>query len=303
MYDNITNLRYISPRYTRDDYINLHLNENSPIQTWHSAVHIMRDRIEGRFLRPIDNLLNSDPNANGFAAMALCCLLIEAFMQFRNGFPESESYGNCREYTRFLYTCLNHIFDRDSSKRFYTDIRCGILHSAQTKPNSTLTFNTDYAIKINENDILMVDVQNMCAELKQYFTDYCKELLILNNTDLRLHFFQKMNDISKIYEGTEAIDNLWYAINANYTRLFELPNGRAFYIEIVPGQDVLNIYHHLYTHHGNVIARITKNDLENAIYYWPDKQAINHLKHGNYIYSILYHFSHIVNRIIQDESA
>ena len=244
MYDNITNQRYISPLYTRDDYINLNLRINSSLQIWHRAINIMKDRIEGRFLRPIENLLESDPNANGFAAMALGCLLIEALMQFRNGFPESEPYGNKTEYTQFLYTYFNHIFDRYSSRRFYTDIRCGILHSAQTKQNSTLTFNTDYAIKINNNDVLMVDVKNMCVELEQYFTNYCEELLIPDNSNLKDNFIKKMNDISKIYEETDTIDNLWYAINADHHRLYDLPNGyrRTFHIEIISNQNVLKIY-------------------------------------------------------------
>ena len=122
---------YISPQYTRRYYLDLGLNFESDHNVWARAINVFRDRIYGRYLGPIDKLLSDDPNVNGFAAMALMCLLIDSFMQFRYGLPQSQPEMSRRNYVSFMSDYLE-IDERDSS-RFYSDIRCGILHSAETK--------------------------------------------------------------------------------------------------------------------------------------------------------------------------
>ena len=80
----------ISPNYNKDSYLNLNLTLQSSEADWNTAVAILKDRIEGRYINQID-LLSNDVNANGFTIMALNCLLIETLFQFRDG--EEETTG------------------------------------------------------------------------------------------------------------------------------------------------------------------------------------------------------------------
>ncbi len=171
------NRRYIAENETRDDYISLGLRLSSPVHIWEKAIEIMCGRIEGRYLDPMGALIEADVNKNGFAAMALCCLLIETLLQFREGYPQTPDRQNKRCYSSFLQTQLGHVFNQEMANRFYTDIRCGVLHSAQTKNGSCLTFGTDYIARIQGNDIMMVDIQGMHHVLEQYFRRYCDELM------------------------------------------------------------------------------------------------------------------------------
>ena len=170
------NGRYISRLYTRDDYINLNLSIHSTNEDWVSAISILCDWIEGRYLNPIESLIDEDVDKNGFAAMALVCLLIEALLQFRKGLPQTPNGFNKKLYSQFLVNHIGGVFDLNTAERFYKEIRCGILHSAQTQNGSCLTFDTDYIVRVFDNDILMVNVQKMFIAVKQYFDTYCLEL-------------------------------------------------------------------------------------------------------------------------------
>lgn len=66
--------------------------------------------------------------------MALNCLLIEILLQFKNVWDQTPLGVNKVEYKWFLKAELPEIFYNDKiAKMIYEDIRCGILHYAQTK--------------------------------------------------------------------------------------------------------------------------------------------------------------------------
>lgn len=182
----------ISPRFSKDDYLDLHLTQNSSDENWIQAVSIFDDRLYGRFWVPI-NILSTNINENGFAIMALECLLIETLLQFDLGVEETPS-GNCQKYSQFLKNHLSEHFNNKTSRRFYSDIRCGILHSAQTKRGSMLTTKTDYVINF-QNDILSVSVEGLTNALLDYYNDYKDRILCRNNVDARRKFIDKMNCI------------------------------------------------------------------------------------------------------------
>lgn len=43
---------------------------------------------------------------------------------------------------------FSEVFDSSKAERFYTDIRYGILHSAQTKNGSQLTYKKSYLVEL-----------------------------------------------------------------------------------------------------------------------------------------------------------
>ena len=180
---------YISPRFKKDDYIKLQLSVNSPQKTWEKAIEIFEDRIENRFFKQIGTLL-SNINDNGFTIMAINCLLIETLYQFRNGIDETKN--NKESYSSFLVNNFSNDFiDKDVARKFYERIRCGILHSAQTKTNSCLS--TELGIPITyQDDYLIVAVKPFFDSLLIYYNNYKNDLRKMENADLRQKFINKM---------------------------------------------------------------------------------------------------------------
>ena len=296
MYTN--DRRYISDVDTRDDYIELNLTVNSPADVWERAIRMLRNRIVGRFFDPMDALLQADVNKNGFAAMALGCLLVETLMQFREGYPQSKEYSMNKCYRTFLEQQMGPCFDEHTARRFFYDIRCGILHSGQTKNGSCLTFDTDYTAMMLGNNVLMVDVPNMYREMTRYFERYCNELMDVRNEELRSGFVCKMDDISRKLEGSNLMDNLWFAIHAKQGRFVQ-----GSFTELVI-RNVLNDRIELLSGRRNARqVNIMKEDIEDALYYWPNRSAIQMLDNGKPIYNLLYLCRDVADQVINLRTA
>ena len=164
----------ISPNYNKDSYLNLNLTLQSSEADWNTAVAILKDRIEGRYINQID-LLSNDINANGFTIMALNCLLIETLFQFRDG-EEVTPQPNSKTYPAFLLQEFSSAFkNQKTAESFYKNIRCGILHSAQTKNESRLSDREDVVVTL-EGNTLVVSVKGVSSLLKMYFEHYLQKL-------------------------------------------------------------------------------------------------------------------------------
>lgn len=235
---------YISPKFTAAYYLEIGLTLKSNKETWRKAVGVLRDRINGRYFQPIGRLIQfssdmrkfDNVETNGFAAMSLMCLLIDTFMQFRYGFPQAPSNKANFFYKRFMTECLN--YEEVEACRFYNDIRCGLLHSAETKNGSYLVpyfekrrdvsglnreSELNKAIRIVDNgsmrDVVSVSVKGLYDELKFYFDTYC--VVLLDGTDkmcCREAFISKMNSIVAKPDLYAKDKLLWDAIYANQRR-------------------------------------------------------------------------------------
>lgn len=183
---------YISPNFARDDFLDLRLEQDSSEKDWEEAIRIFDDRLYGRFWTPIQ-ILSNNINENGFAIMALDCLLIETLLQFSLGVEETPS-AYWRSYSIFLNQTFPKHFNTTMARRFYSDIRCGILHSAQTKNNSRLTTQNEYVVSL-ENDMLSVSVERLTGILFDYYSEYKEKLRNRSNVELRRKFINKMNYI------------------------------------------------------------------------------------------------------------
>lgn len=214
MYKN--DLMYISEHYTKEEYLRLELDsENIDEDKLRKAVMIFEDRIKGRFLDQI-NILSGNDNSiiqqdsnfakiykNGFSIMALECLLIETFQQFHDGLNDNNRCSS-DNYCEFLSEAFPEVFGNDEKKTvarsFYTNIRCGILHQAQTKGKHALTVGNDEPVKI-VSGVLFVSVDKIIEMVNRYFERYCGILNSRTNTkeekDLKVNFIKKMDFICK----------------------------------------------------------------------------------------------------------
>ncbi|MBE5954962.1 MAG: hypothetical protein E7253_00750 [Lachnospiraceae bacterium] len=209
----------ISLEYSAQEYINLGLELNSSEEKWESALKMIEARFRERYFSTINYLSidfscransNRKIEKNGFAIMALNCLLIDTFYQFEYGLesssewnPITEDSGVGRHYTNFLRLKFPEIFmnqnaineNTDLASLFYYQIRCGILHSAQTKGCSMLTCESVETVEYiyREDKVgIQVNVRSLSKALQRYFfEDY---LLRLKNGDVgtRSAFVEKM---------------------------------------------------------------------------------------------------------------
>lgn len=76
---------YISPNYTVDDYLRINLRMNSSEEDWGTAIDILVDRIKGRYLDVIIDLLKSKNRSkniyfgNSFSVMAIHAFLLRHY--------------------------------------------------------------------------------------------------------------------------------------------------------------------------------------------------------------------------------
>ena len=219
---------YISKKHKLEDYLGLSLNMNSSKITWERAINIFVSRIKERYFDAIDKL-SDDGNFEemfkyGFSIMTIECLLIDTFVKFRYG-PNRINNGEYRtieitdkyynkSYNKLVYYRKNEarfikfmkeffIFGPENaiiSKKFYKDIRCGIVHFGSTENTSRLTCDSSQLITILDNGDISVDVKIMHQMLKSYFNQYIKELKDSNQYELRKNFLMAMDYLCGIYE-------------------------------------------------------------------------------------------------------
>ena len=198
MLDN--NTPYVSHVDTKDSYCELNLDkDNIDNEKLKIAIEIFKNRMDGRFWDSIGLLRNNLNNDKGlqryaFAITAIDTLLIETFAQFRDGRDTTES-PNKEKYAKFLVEEFPQEFcNQTRAEKFYSWIRCGILHQAQTKNLSGLTYGKDYVIGY-ENGYLLVSVDRLTDLLHAWYERYCERLEDTSEDDLRKNFVQKMDYI------------------------------------------------------------------------------------------------------------
>jgi hypothetical protein len=89
--------------------------------------NFIHDRFQERYVEPA---LSACPQS-GFTLMAINCLMIEALVSFRRGWPNTR---NLSEAAFCFFFDLEEEFSefRGHAHDFYVHVRCGILHQAET---------------------------------------------------------------------------------------------------------------------------------------------------------------------------
>jgi hypothetical protein len=88
-----------------------------------------RERVRERYIEPV--IGPDSGNMNGFAIMALSCLLIETYETFRQGWRSSD--GKSKEAFRHFFNREDLFHDfRGHAEDFWKNVRCGILHQGET---------------------------------------------------------------------------------------------------------------------------------------------------------------------------
>jgi hypothetical protein len=191
----------ISPRYTSLDWQNL---DSSNPKDWSKAAEIVRDRLNGRFLRFASGCLKE--RDSGFVVLAIDCLIAETIQQFRDGVTNGR--GRSKEMvTRFLEGMqFQPDFDAAAREAFYGDIRCGLLHQAEAKRMWLIRRRQPsllQAIAISQGYI--IDVERFHAALQGSFDEYLKIMREPASSSLRSNLWKKMDQICNVRVARGAL--------------------------------------------------------------------------------------------------
>ena len=195
----------ISPKYYQKDWNDLILvNKDSP--DWDKAIKIFKDRMEGRFLKQID-LLDKNPNRKiavfaGFAIMSLDCLLIETLEQFYNGKIRTGQGMDEKAFFNFFQRSskFKSFFDTlPKATIFYKQIRCGLLHQAQTKKKSTIHIRNEKMLQwVNPQNVeegLRIQRRFFHNQIVKIYNSYVDELKKRSSLNLKRQLKRKMDYI------------------------------------------------------------------------------------------------------------
>ena len=196
----------ISPKYYQKDWNDL-IFENKDSRDWDKAIKIFKDRMEGRFLNQID-VLNKNPNRKigvfaGFAIMSLDCLFIETLEQFYKGKIRTGQGMDEKAFFNFFQRSskFKSFFNTQTKATiFYQQIRCGLLHQAQTKKKSTIHIRNEKMLQwVNPQKIeegLRIQRRFFHDEIVKIYNSYLDKLKEKKNLNFRRKFKRKMDFIA-----------------------------------------------------------------------------------------------------------
>ena len=193
----------ISPKYTVAFWRGLELDPDNPEQEeWLKAVDVLRDRIQGRFIKPAQTLIDVD-KANhqqtyGFAILALDCLVLETIQGFREGVT-SHTRQSGRLFREFLsgwkpfIDCLrDDMVATKKADEFFSQGRCALHHSGATEK---MTVGVSGPMMRFDEDQISVNRTLFHKELESEFDRYLETLADPLSVDLRKKFLLKMSTI------------------------------------------------------------------------------------------------------------
>jgi hypothetical protein len=198
----------IARGFWSSDWKKLDIHKNTKWnESWEIAVAVFERRINARFIYQINALIKNKDKAtassSGFAIVALDCLLIETLNQFYEGIDETPKYNHAPAFHAVFQrsSTLKDIFNtKDKTKEFYYQIRCGLLHQAQTKGNSKINRKIKTVIEWcnpkKPADGLTVHSLGFHKCVEEVYSEYLDKLRIEQNEELRDKFRTKMNLIA-----------------------------------------------------------------------------------------------------------
>ena len=133
-------------------------------------------RLHGRYIHP--HSYSSDKYKskykNGFAIMASCCLLIETFTSFKEAsFLDTNHQGSrCFKWFFSNHSAFTEFSEEGLAGDFYSNIRCGILHNAETRNG----WKIKRAGPLFDSATKTINATNFIERIDHVLNDYRSEL-------------------------------------------------------------------------------------------------------------------------------
>ena len=128
---------------------------------------------------------------HGFTMMAVACLMIEALESFYQGWPDTNGKSK-KAFCKFLDRNSNFHLPKGGSEAFYKNVRCGILHQAETTGGWRIRRNGD----LFDPKSKVINATRFLHEMKKSLEGYCNELRGADwNSRIWKNFRKKMKAI------------------------------------------------------------------------------------------------------------
>lgn len=211
----------ISKSFTVGDWKNLRSNLCFPIRNGLEALEVFQNRIQARFIEPIEMIKSNGKNeGEGFTIALISVVLLEFLAAFeqgkiyktnKEGLSPNEYYSGIVLLKSFLSSSsvfLFHFESKSKIQKFYENIRCGLVHEARTLKNdviiseSSLKNTNINLIYFYEKGEYRLNRDLLLVKIKEHIIEY-KTRIIGNDIELRNKFLLKMDEIS-------GLKHVWY---------------------------------------------------------------------------------------------
>jgi hypothetical protein len=156
-------------------------------------------RLRDRYITPLEHIPNKPRDfRSGFLTMAACCLMIETFECFREGKRDTIGKGRGQAAFEKFFSDYSTKFSGIKGKEFYTKIRCGILHQAQTQGRFLILRRGP----IFDSAKKSINATKFLRTLKRIVEDYSDDLRVQG-----MYAVCWTNALRKIEYICEAIEN------------------------------------------------------------------------------------------------
>lgn len=161
---------------------------SEPDAGWTHKPGFLKRRLRERYINPVEKLRPEDKN--GFMIMALSCLMIETLESFYHGWGSTKDRSReCFELFFARQPRFKTIQDAGLAKRFYYDVRCGILHLGETRGGWTIIRKGPMFDRAH----LILNATAFHRLVALTLNDYCGELTNpVGAWPIRKHFDDKM---------------------------------------------------------------------------------------------------------------
>jgi hypothetical protein len=136
-------------------------------------VYVIYHRLNNRYGDPLAHVPTN--KRSGFLTMAISCLMIEAFQSFREGLEYTRATGAGQKcFSKFFSEIAAFSSLKPFAGDFYSNIRCGILHQAETYGNWRVIRRKGSPLFDVSRKAINADC--FFEELVKSFENYCHEL-------------------------------------------------------------------------------------------------------------------------------
>jgi hypothetical protein len=137
-------------------------------------IYVIFHRFNNRYVRPLNKIPSK--KRSGFLTMAAACLLIEALQAFRE--RKEYTFRGTGAGTFRNFFSHNKAFSRLApfSNQFYSNIRCGILHQAETYGNWLVIRKKGEPLFNTQKKAINADVfmRELSLSLRSYYRELSK---------------------------------------------------------------------------------------------------------------------------------
>ncbi|GIV98630.1 hypothetical protein [Roseiflexus sp.] len=158
-----------------------------------NIAEFIKERFKERYITPIAS--TDKKQKHGFCTMAICCLMIEALESFWQGWEDTRGESK-NAFREFFQRCSTQnlalgVF-KDVADDFYTGVRCGILHQAET----TNGWRIRRKCQLYDPEQKMINATKFHRELENALKAYYEELRQADwNAPIWENLRRKMNKV------------------------------------------------------------------------------------------------------------